>query len=165
MNSRRDFLGQVLGTLVASRVPFYAIEAKPYIPVSSKLNELERIIEVLKAPDRLKKCCRLILRLDDDTLLEGPRMSHIERPSATEFGFFAEDFEAARAFTLKGFQFINWKNQFVNERLFERGYASFMGPEELRADWYSNSANAGRTPPPKWGGDTLKASYIINIGF
>jgi hypothetical protein len=161
MVSRRDFLGQVLGTLVVSRVPFFAIPATPYLPAG---NELERILDLLAAPRRLQKRCRLILRLNDDTLLDGPRMSHIEQPSAARFGFFAEEFEAVRSFNLKGLQLINWRNEFVSERAFSGGPQRFFGLEELKALWHASPANAGKTLPSEWGGDTLKASYIIDIG-
>lgn len=163
MQNRRDFLGSVIGILATSGLPFKAIEAKPYLPAKNPLNEFERILEVLKAPRYRQESCRLILRLAGDILIAGPKMSRIEQPCSTEFKFFAEDFEVTRSITICGFQLVNWRNEFVNERKFERGSQTLLGAEEHRKSWQANPNNVGKTPPAKWQGDVLKASYHINI--
>jgi hypothetical protein len=165
MTNRREFFGQVIGISVASGLPFHATPARPTVPLADPLNEYERIIELLRAPRQLQERCRLILRLHDGVLLEGPRMARIEQPSPIELAFYAEDFTVTRELLVSGFQLVNWKNELITERPFSGGWQRLLGPEENKAQWEYISAKAGKTPrPPEWLGDTLKASHIIRLG-
>jgi hypothetical protein len=164
MTTRREFIGSVLGTLVASGTAFRALAATPFEGYPDALTHIDRVLELMRASRNWQAASRILLRVADGTIIRGPAIGKIVQPETLNpLVFHGQDLRMEQSVVCTGFILINPRNQLVVEQRFQGGSQRFNGPAENLAAWRLH--NPDKEPKPgSCDGDVLKSQITLHIG-